>query len=246
VPLTIEPLERDVDDALEEPLARPEHQRDDVQPQLVDGPRREILVDRRAAAGDGDVGVAGGRAGPGQGRLDPIGDEGERRPALHRQRLARMVGEDEDRRVVGRVVAPPALPVEIPVAAAGTEHVAAHHVRPGRGDGLDGGGVGLRLLEHPAVQAAVDALAEGRVRALVRPGREAVDRHRHVTRDLRHAFASSGSDVGADYHRIGADRAFSTGAGRLAPGGALAPGQRHEDVVIVRAHTRGSRHRRPG
>jgi hypothetical protein len=34
--------------------------------------------------------------------------------------------------------------------------------------------------------------------------------------------------------------------GRLAPGGALAPGQRHEDVVIVRAHTRGSRHRRPG
>jgi len=105
-------------DAVEEPLARAEDHRRDVQPQLVDQPRGQVLVHRRGPAGDRDVRLARRGARLGQRGVDPVGDEHEGRPALHRQRLARMVGQDEHRRVVGRVVAPPALPRLIPAAAA--------------------------------------------------------------------------------------------------------------------------------
>src|SRR5205823_14529539 len=42
------------------------------------------------------------------------------------------VGEHEDRRVVGRLGAPPSIPVLIPLAADRPEHVAAHDVGPAR------------------------------------------------------------------------------------------------------------------
>ena len=64
-----------------------------------------------------------------QRRLDPVGDEVEGRPALHLQRLALVVGEDEDRHVEGRVLAPPAAPGLVPGAGAAAEHVAPHQHR---------------------------------------------------------------------------------------------------------------------
>jgi hypothetical protein len=83
------------------------------------------------AAGDGDRAGARGRARLGEGRFDAASDEGEGRAALHSQWVTRLVAEHDHRRVVGRVLAPPAAPGFVPGAAAGAEYVAAHDVRPG-------------------------------------------------------------------------------------------------------------------
>ena len=119
--------ERDVR-PVEEPLAGSQRDRGDVQPQLIDQAGDQVLVDGGGSAGDGDGPVAGGRAGLDECRLKSVGDEGERCPALHGQRVALVMSEDEHWRVVGRLLAPPASPGQIPLAAPWTEHVAAHDV----------------------------------------------------------------------------------------------------------------------
>jgi aminoglycoside phosphotransferase (APT) family kinase protein len=48
----------------------------------------------------------------------------------------RVVGEDENRRVIGRLVTPPAAPVSFPLAADGAEHFATHDVGAARLDQL--------------------------------------------------------------------------------------------------------------
>src|ERR671918_898932 len=97
--------------------------------------------------------------------------------------------KDKNRRVIGRVLAPPALPVEIPLATAGAEHVAAHDERPGRDDCLDFGHIVFASLEHPFMDALDIAVAEGFLKRLVRARGEAIDRHRYVTRNLAHRIA---------------------------------------------------------
>jgi hypothetical protein len=92
-----------------------------------------------------------------------------------------MVGQDEDRPVIGRLVAPPALPLQVPVVAARAEHVAAHDEGSGRRDALDLRGVRLGLLEHPPMQTVPDPLPEGIGQALVRARDDTVDRHRHIS-----------------------------------------------------------------
>ena len=73
-------------------------------------PAQQILAHRRGAAADLDVEVARGGLGLSERRLDPLGDEMEGRAALHLDRRAGVVGQDEGRRVIGGIVAPPALP----------------------------------------------------------------------------------------------------------------------------------------
>jgi hypothetical protein len=124
-----------------------------------------------------------------------------------------VVGEDEHGRVIRRLVAPPSLPVEVPRAATRTEHVAAHHVGARRRDRCDLVGVRVGLLEHPAMQAAVDALAERLVRALVGSGYKPVDRHRHVAGHLaHHMLLSRGREPvpGPCHKEVGDAHAFST------------------------------------
>jgi hypothetical protein len=174
---------------LERSLAGSEHDRDDVQGELVEQPGREVLAHGARAAGDRDVQVAGRGLSPLERGLDPVGDELERRAAVHRQRLARMVGQHEDRSVVGRVLAPPAGPRLVPRAVAAAEHPAAHDVGA---DVLGGVGDDLRVdvvlaafrsvlspaavcLKHPLVQAHA-AFADRVVDALVGSGAEAVER----------------------------------------------------------------------
>jgi hypothetical protein len=48
----------------------------------------------------------------------------------------RVVGEDEYRRVIGRLVTPPAAPLSFPLTPDGAEHVAAHDVGAPRLDQL--------------------------------------------------------------------------------------------------------------
>src|SRR5438046_3210831 len=80
------------------------------------------------AARDMNVPVAG--AGPGlpQRRFDSVGHKVERGATVHHEGFARVMGEDEDRYVVGRLVAPPAGPALVPGSVAATEHLAAHAV----------------------------------------------------------------------------------------------------------------------
>lgn len=76
---------------------RPKRERHGVQPQLVDQARGEILVDGARAAMDRDIAVSGNVARLRRRRLDTVGDEVERGAAVHRLRVARVVGEHEDR-----------------------------------------------------------------------------------------------------------------------------------------------------
>jgi hypothetical protein len=116
----------------------------------------------------------------------------EGRPALHLDRRALAVREHEDRPVVRRVVAPPARPVQVPLAAIGAEHVAAHDERARVDDGIHLGLVLLGRVEHPAVQQVLSAVVPAGVpsdrilEALVGAGDEAVDRDGEVTLDDSH------------------------------------------------------------
>jgi hypothetical protein len=98
------------------------------------------------------------------------------------------MGEDEDRRVIRRLVSPPATPVLVPRTADRAEHVAAHDVRAaGAHQPVLGGEVGFvgHLAEMPGVELHA-ADAERVLAALVGSGGEAVERDGHVARGCGH------------------------------------------------------------
>src|SRR6266508_3650694 len=66
----------------------------DVQLELVDEPRRQVLVDDTGASADDHVLAGRGRPRLVEGRLDPLGHEGERR-VRERQRLALVMRQHE-------------------------------------------------------------------------------------------------------------------------------------------------------
>src|SRR3546814_19584704 len=121
--------------------------------------------------------------------MDAAGHEVEGRAAVHLQRRARMVGEDEDWDMIGRRLAPPAAPGLIqPGAAHRPEHVSAHDpradileaapreivVRAGRSGPVVQALKGLRRA-HPLMKSLA-AHTERMLDPLVRPGAIAVDR----------------------------------------------------------------------
>jgi hypothetical protein len=92
------------------------------------------------------------------------------------------MGEDEHRRVVGRLIAPPPPPVTIPAAANGSEHVASHHVRAATLQQIVAQcGVGLvdPVAEVPLVEREA-AAAERVLTVLAWTGDEAVEGDRHM------------------------------------------------------------------
>ena len=94
---------------VEEPHSVSEQERSDVDLQLVEQPGLQALLnDVRTSGHRTFLSPAAARACVERG-VEPVGDERERRPALLRQRLAGVVGEDEDRDAERRVVAPPAV-----------------------------------------------------------------------------------------------------------------------------------------
>ena len=149
----------------------------------------ERLTDGRGAARDVDAILAGRLTRLRVCGLEALGDEVEARAALHLDRLAGVVGEHEDRRVVGRLGAPPSIPVLIPLAADRPEHVAAHHVGPARSHEpalcRRVGVVRALVAEVPAMDLPA-ALPQRILPALVRPGDEAIERDRHVAGGVRH------------------------------------------------------------
>src|SRR6187397_1553770 len=93
-----------------EAYASAEQDRDDHDVHVIHEPGGKEVADRGGTSTEAHVLAVGSLAG-GFERLGGRGvDEVKRRAALHLDRRARMVGEDEDRCVERRVVAPPALP----------------------------------------------------------------------------------------------------------------------------------------
>src|ERR687886_241473 len=108
--------------------------------------------------------------------VDAAGHEVEDRPAFHLDWLVSVMGEHKHWRVVGRLGAPPAAPVLIPLAADRPEHVPPHDVRAARAHEPAGRRrvrvVGARVAEMPDMQLA-PTLAEWILAALVGPSDEA-------------------------------------------------------------------------
>src|SRR3954451_5321284 len=188
-------------EVVEEASAAPEEQRDDVQLELVEEPRREVLVDDLRAAPEPHVLAARGLLRLLKRPLDPVGDEVESGAPLHLDRLARVMGDDEHVVVVRRVVSPPTGPLAVaPVAAADRpEHVPAHD---GGADVLERflddrsalvdltARLVMRLApggqrDDPVVEPLA-ALAERVLLALVRARDVSVCRDRDVTPELAH------------------------------------------------------------
>src|SRR4051812_20324262 len=176
-------------DAVEDPLAGAEQDRHDVEREFVDDPGDEGLAHSGGAARDVYAVLAGRLTRLGVCGVEAGGYEVEDRPALHLDRLASVMAEDEDGCVVRRLGAPPAAPVVIPLAADRPEHVPPHDVRAARAHEPAGrrrvGVVGALVAEMPAVELS-PTLAEWIIEALVGPSDETVERDRHVAGGVRH------------------------------------------------------------
>src|ERR671925_579164 len=175
--------------AVPEPDASAEQDRDYHDVRVVDEPGSKEVADRGGASADAYVLAVCGLAG----RLERLGrrsvEEVEPCTALHLDRRARVMGEDEDWRVERRVGAPPALPLRVLVPSGRAELPGTHDlgadpriVQPHEGV-VDAAG-SARLAEplappprgeHPFVQPFA-GVAERRVEALTFAGAEAVER----------------------------------------------------------------------
>src|SRR5262249_28053328 len=122
-------------------------------------------------------------------RADAVGHEVEHRAPFHYQGRPRVMGEHEDRRVIGRVLTPPAAPALVgPGSAHGAEHVAAEDVgtevleAAQREVVIDPGFPALQALHLPPDPGGEEprhqlrtADAKGVLETLVGTGTEAVD-----------------------------------------------------------------------
>src|SRR5579859_2031140 len=92
---------------------------------LVDQAGAQILPDRGDTATDPHVASSSSGLCLRQGGVNPFGDEMKLRPARHLEYLARVMRQHEHRRVIWRLVAPPAFPVLVrPRTPNRSEHVA--------------------------------------------------------------------------------------------------------------------------
>src|SRR5439155_6540614 len=107
-----------------------EQDRRDRDMHLVDEPRLEILAHRGRPAADLDIEPARDLPGATERFLNSAGDEMKDGPAFHRDWLARVVRQHKHRRMIGRILPPPAAPPIVrPRPAHGAEHVSAHDIR---------------------------------------------------------------------------------------------------------------------
>src|SRR5271170_4940754 len=130
--------------------------------QFIDQAGTQELPDRGHAAPEANV--AAGRRGSGlaQGRMDSVGDEVKFRAPGHLQWRPGMMCEDEHRCVIGRLIAPPALPILVrPGAADGTKHIATENPGADAGKALLGyavvdSGLAAFLAMHLAPHAGME------------------------------------------------------------------------------------------
>ena len=77
---------------------------------LVDEAGAQVLLDGGGASAEANIFAVGGGDGLLQRAVNAVGDEVEGGASFHSEGRARVVGENEDGHVVGRVVAPPTFP----------------------------------------------------------------------------------------------------------------------------------------
>src|SRR6185295_13916356 len=98
---------------IEQPLASTEHDRRDCDVHLVDKAGTKILLDRVRPTADPHVQSAGGLACTVESLANASRDEVERRVAFHLDGWTRMMGQDEDWKVIRWIVPPPAFPAHV-------------------------------------------------------------------------------------------------------------------------------------
>jgi hypothetical protein len=137
--------------------------------QLVDETRAQVLAEGGDSAPDAYIAPTCGSLGAIESVLNTAGDEVKYRAALHLERFAGVMREYERGAVIGRFLAPPALPVHVPCAASGAEHVATKNPRAD---------IFETLLRHGIVDAGFTTLLPGDNGAKY-PCREEPVHHRH-------------------------------------------------------------------
>ena len=115
-------------DTVQQMLAGTKQDGRDGQVQLVDKSSAKILPDRGNAATQPDIAAARGIPRLPQRGVNTVGDEAKHSAALHHERRSRMMSQNEDRRVIRRLVTPPSFPAVIqPRASDGAEHVSTEN-----------------------------------------------------------------------------------------------------------------------
>src|SRR5215510_7317805 len=98
--------------------------------QLVNQTRAQILPDSVHAAAETNIKTACRRPRLLQGRVNTFSHKVKLRPAGHSEFWSRMMGQNEDRRVIWRLVAPPALPALVrPRTAHRAKHISPENPR---------------------------------------------------------------------------------------------------------------------
>src|SRR5580704_13949986 len=158
--------------------------------QFVDQPGAKILTHRLDTTADLHVAALGDEPRFLQRRLDTVGHEDEGGAAVHLDRFARMMRQHEGRRVIGWIVAPPALPAHVrPWTADGPEHIAAEDERAepvhrttcvGLIDAVRAAILTGHCPEHARAEDPLmqfpPALAKRIFKTLLKPGSETVER----------------------------------------------------------------------
>src|SRR5436305_9633178 len=118
-------------DSRKQMLAFAHQHRRHGQMHLVDLPRKKILPDGRHASADAHVLSCSRFPSALQCRVSTVGNEVKRSPALHGERLPRMMRQHKHGNVIRRFVAPPSLPRLVrPWATHRTKHVPPQNPRP--------------------------------------------------------------------------------------------------------------------
>jgi hypothetical protein len=122
--------ERQKVDVSEEVFAGSEQDWSDREVHFVDESGAEVLAERGHPSSESDVLTASGIRCFLERHVDTAGHEAENRASFHGDRCSGVMGKHEDRRVVRRVITPPALPAVVrPGPSDWPEHIAAHDPR---------------------------------------------------------------------------------------------------------------------
>src|SRR6476620_6106692 len=174
---------------VEKPCASTEKNGNDVNIQLINQYAVQVLLSDIRAAAQSEVFVLLSSLRVPKGRVNSFGDEVKGCAALHLNRLAGVVRDNEDRHVERRIVAPPTIPRLIsPRSISAAKHVTSHDgcsdiVKIFLGDFIVGSGrASLHSVnrakgprrECPLVQL-LTALAERILNALISHGHIAVE-----------------------------------------------------------------------
>src|SRR5437667_8491438 len=169
--------------------------------QLVNQAGAQILPDCGYAAAEADIAAARRSVRLLQSDVNAFGDKAKLRTSRHPERRARVMRQYEDRRVIRRLVAPPALPAVVrPRAPDRAEHVAPKNPGTDSGKALLGNAVvdprlstvkALHLPPHARREEPLHQLRapdpEWILEILVRPSSVAVDGNREaLDAEFRH------------------------------------------------------------